>query len=132
MAVHSHLTNLGTTYTEPVSSIPGVLRHTILVTYRCSLPVLTGFSVKPLRRIETSSPLNLSTKLSICRIQASILLQRIAGYRAPLIPHLARPNFQRSFETVQWSRGGSNSRPQHCERCALPTELRPRKYQHLI
>ncbi len=24
-----------------------------------------------------------------------------------------------------WSRGGSNSRPSHCERDALPTELRP-------
>jgi site-specific DNA recombinase len=24
-----------------------------------------------------------------------------------------------------WSRRGSNPRPQHCERCALPTELRP-------
>ena len=24
-----------------------------------------------------------------------------------------------------WSRWGSNPRPQHCERCALPTELRP-------
>ncbi len=25
-----------------------------------------------------------------------------------------------------WSRGGSNSRPSHCERDALPSELRPR------
>ena len=25
-----------------------------------------------------------------------------------------------------WSRGGSNSRPSHCERDALPAELRPR------
>ena len=24
-----------------------------------------------------------------------------------------------------WSRGGSNSRPRHCERRALPSELRP-------
>ena len=28
---------------------------------------------------------------------------------------------------VWWSRGGSNSRPSHCERDALPAELRPRK-----
>ena len=26
-----------------------------------------------------------------------------------------------------WSQGGSNPRPQRCERCALPTELWPRK-----
>ena len=26
-----------------------------------------------------------------------------------------------------WSRWESNPRPQHCERCALPTELRPRR-----
>ena len=29
-----------------------------------------------------------------------------------------------------WSRGGSNSRPPHCERGALPTELRPRTDRH--
>ena len=28
-----------------------------------------------------------------------------------------------------WSRGGSNSRPLHCERSALPAELRPRECQ---
>ena len=28
-----------------------------------------------------------------------------------------------------WSRGGSNSRPLHCERSALPAELRPRGCQ---
>ena len=28
---------------------------------------------------------------------------------------------------IWWRRGDSNSRPQHCERCALPTELRPHK-----
>ena len=27
--------------------------------------------------------------------------------------------------TSWWRRWGSNPRPQHCERCALPTELRP-------
>jgi hypothetical protein len=26
----------------------------------------------------------------------------------------------------KWSRRGSNPQPQHCERCALPVELRPR------
>ena len=28
---------------------------------------------------------------------------------------------------VWWRRGGSNSRPSHCERDALPAELRPHK-----
>ena len=27
-----------------------------------------------------------------------------------------------------WRQGGSNPRPQHCERCALPTELCPHKH----
>ena len=27
---------------------------------------------------------------------------------------------------IWWRRGGSNSRPSHCERDALPAELRPR------
>ena len=28
---------------------------------------------------------------------------------------------------TRWRRGGSNSRPSHCERDALPAELRPRR-----
>jgi len=60
MVVHLQLSNLDSDNNKPVSSIPGVLRHIILITYRCSLPVLTGFSAKPLRRIETSTPLNSS------------------------------------------------------------------------
>ena len=31
----------------------------------------------------------------------------------------------RRFRKNWWSRSGSNRRPQRCERCALPTELRP-------
>ena len=31
----------------------------------------------------------------------------------------------RRFKRSWWSRGGSNSRPLHCERSALPAELRP-------
>ena len=39
---------------------------------------------------------------------------------------LKRPSARRSFsEGGWWSRGGSNSRPPHCERGALPAELRP-------
>jgi hypothetical protein len=32
---------------------------------------------------------------------------------------------------LNWSRGGSNSRPSHCERDALPAELRPLLNQHM-
>ena len=32
---------------------------------------------------------------------------------------------KKCFETLWWSRGESNPRPRHCERRALPTELRP-------
>ena len=30
-------------------------------------------------------------------------------------------------QVIWWRRGGSNSRPSHCERDALPAELRPRR-----
>ena len=35
-------------------------------------------------------------------------------------------------ECLQWSGGGSNSRPLHCERSALPAELPPQKYCTVI
>ena len=35
-------------------------------------------------------------------------------------------HFITGVRTTKWSEGESNSRPQHCERCALPTELSPR------
>ena len=35
----------------------------------------------------------------------------------------------RRFRKNWWSRSGSNRRPQRCERCALPTELRPHSAQ---
>jgi len=74
MAVHLRLSDLVSIYDKSVSSISEVPRHIILITYRCSLPVLTGFSVKSLRRIETSTPLNLHKMIIICLMQASILL----------------------------------------------------------
>ena len=37
-----------------------------------------------------------------------------------------RLSYRGGREPRWWSRWGSNPRPQHCERCALPTELRPR------
>lgn len=42
---------------------------------------------------------------------------------ADLWPFGALP--ARRFRKNWWSRGGSNSRPSHCERDALPAELRP-------
>ena len=36
------------------------------------------------------------------------------------------------FEFGWWRRGGSNSRPSHCERDALPAELRPHGARHYI
>ena len=38
----------------------------------------------------------------------------------------AGKKFPHRLENRKWSGGESNSRPQHCERCALPTELSPR------
>src|SRR4051812_49329806 len=38
---------------------------------------------------------------------------------------MARPLLAESSEEKWWRRGGSNSRPSHCERDALPAELRP-------
>ena len=35
------------------------------------------------------------------------------------------PSSTTNISVILWSRRGSNPRPQHCERCALPTELRP-------
>ena len=38
-----------------------------------------------------------------------------------------RLSYRGRDEPHWWSRWESNPRPQHCERCALPTELRPRQ-----
>ena len=51
------------------------------------------------------------------------------GFRIPttvsrVVP--SRPTRFTGVRTTKWSEGESNSRPQHCERCALPTELSPR------
>ena len=57
------------------------------------------------------------------RLRLGIPKRAPVGGRRPTIP-LAYP-----LEDVEgknwWSRGGSNSRPSHCERDALPAELRP-------
>jgi integrase len=45
------------------------------------------------------------------------------GLRRKYARNVKKPRASRGFKT--WSRGGSNSRPLHCERSALPTELRP-------
>ncbi len=37
-----------------------------------------------------------------------------------------RKNFPTRLKNRRWSEGESNPWPQHCERCALPTELPPR------
>ncbi len=41
-------------------------------------------------------------------------------------------HFARRALHFLWRWGGSNPRPQHCERCALPTELHPRGYQDSV
>jgi hypothetical protein len=62
-------------------------------------------------------------------------LERAKGFE-PSTPTLARlcstpelhphaPLFSLVSFLNWWSRTGSNRRPQHCQRCALPTELRP-------
>ena len=59
------------------------------------------------------------------RLRLGIPKRAPVGGRRPSIP-LAYP-----LEDVEgknwWSRGGANSRPSHCERDALPAELRPQK-----
>src|SRR5690606_20842791 len=41
------------------------------------------------------------------------------------VPQTKTPDREWSGESEWWRRGGSNSRPSHCERDALPAELRP-------
>ena len=43
------------------------------------------------------------------------------------VPQTKTPDREGSGESEWWSGGGSNSRPSHCERDALPAELPPRK-----
>gem|GEM_PF-3892282 len=44
---------------------------------------------------------------------------------APRTQTAARGRLTTAAVFPEWSRWDSNPRPQHCERCALPTELRP-------
>ena len=98
-------------------------------TYRCSLPGLTGLSGQSLRRVEISTSLtpflwhSMSRTMAIDPALADCRLQGTA----------TSPSSTTTFSKIiyilsvvdEWSRSGSNRRPQHCERCALPTELRP-------
>ena len=67
--------------------------HMIPTDYRCSLPGLTGFTVAPLQWIEISTPLILLNQRRKHLTMSLTLLERVAGYRAPLPPHPARPIF---------------------------------------
>ena len=76
------------------------------------------------------------TMTAKCRHSVSPSRRRIAGwagYQSILtLSHLGRKTgttFPQNASIANrgwWSRGGSNSRPPHCERGALPAELRPR------
>jgi hypothetical protein len=75
-------------------SSQGDPRHTGKITYRCFLPDLTGFGNCLLRGARLSTPplpgLTLTKSVPQQGIRSRI--KRISGYRAPLVPHLARPS----------------------------------------
>ena len=79
-------------------------RHTNGLTYRCYLPVLTGFGDCPLRGTRPSAPHG-----RLLRTNPTDLGREFgpgiagSGYRAPLAPHLARtakPNSRRKIYDV--------------------------------
>ncbi len=60
---------------------------------------------------------------------ATLFVKDARQHRPPdrpsnLSPKTKKPCKRRAFSS-KWSGGESNSRPHHCERCALPTELPP-------
>ena len=126
----THLRSRPRTRPGPVSSDRTALRHTKRLSYRCYLPVLTGFRSSSLRRIQSSTLLcsgrTRGAKTSGWEFDPAIA---DCGYRAPLSPHLARPDihcyFTNKSRKIWWSRWGSNPRPPDCEPGALPTELLP-------
>ncbi len=78
--------------TPAVSSSQATLGHIDTSAYRCFLPDLTGFTEidcpGPSRQHHLPAP---GPTAEMPQRRSSILLQRVAGSRAPLPPHLARP-----------------------------------------
>ena len=88
----THLRFCSPTLATSVSSNRTTLQHTQEHSYRCYLPVLTGFRSLALRRIRPSTPLFV-VRAGEARTSRWEFDPAIAdcGYRAPLSPHLARP-----------------------------------------
>ena len=65
-------------------------------------------------------------KMRMRKMMSSRKMMEMSG-KVPTgdFPHPSRPSTAACENW--WSRGGSNSRPQRCERCALPAELRPHR-----
>ena len=88
-------THLRSRHPDPPASVSSgqtVLQHTQGHSYRCYLPVLTGFGSLALRRIQPSTPL-LAVRPEKARTSRREFDPAVAdcGFRAPLSPHLARP-----------------------------------------
>ncbi len=77
--------------TTAVSSDQACLRHRRVSAYRCYLPVLTGFTGAPCAGPDPQHHLPRADQPETTSPRDSTPLERIAGYREPLSPHLARP-----------------------------------------
>ncbi len=103
--------------------------------YRCYLPVLTGFGSLALRGIRLSTPSGYRPERRLVDLGRGFDPARAdCGCRAPLTPHLARPAQEReprlcgrAPQVKWWSRWESNPRPLECDSSALPTELLPHR-----
>ncbi len=131
MAVHHSLSYLDTASKQQLTPFQYPSAHES-DTYRCYLPVLTEFSGHPLRWVETSTsltpflPHSISRTMAIDPALADCRLQGTANSPSSTTTFSKNVFVRSSKKSVDlWSRSGLNRRPQHCERCALPTELRP-------
>jgi hypothetical protein len=102
-------------------------RHTRGAPYRCSLPGLAGFDASRCVGPNLRRRLMRLTRHDTPSGGDSTPLERIAGYRAPLPPRLARPHREPLREdSCNWRRG-RDSNPRHsCPCTAFPVpHLRP-------
>ena len=80
-----------------------------------------------------ASPHSIAELVRVCSVTA---LGLAAGTRRSMwlcvVNRKKRPDLCPAFLFFWWRRGGSNSRPSHCERDALPAELRPQNQLKIL